>query len=340
MAERVTILDVAKKAQVSKVTVSYVLNGHGQSQRISPVTEERVMAAARELGYRPNAIARMLARRKTDMLAVVFQSGEYFSFWSSFTSEVMKGVCDATVERGYDLMLHTKHVSHGGREADALADGRCDGALILRDHNDDTLQELIRRQLPCVQFFTRSDAANVPFVDSDNYSGGRMATRHLLELGHTNVLMVRGSDQSVSSNDRYNGYRDAMEGAGLRAHSLILESPTSPLDDFLNLMLAPERPTAIFVWSDDVAIGCISALRSVGLTVPDDVSIVGFDSTEAAKHSNPPLTSVHQPVFEMARQAALMLIDIIEEKPLERTQVLYPLTLHTRASTAARISTR
>ena len=213
---RTTIQDVANLAGVGKVTVSYVLNGQSKTARISDETAEKVLQAARDLNYRPNAVARMLATKETKTLAIVFQYGAYFSTWSSFTNEVMRGVCAATVELGYDLMLHTKHVGNPHTEADALADGRVDGVLILRDQDDATLKELLDRKFPVVQFFTRSDDSRAAWVDADNYYGGQLATRHLLELGHRRIAMIRGGAGSVSSNDRFNGYRDAMESAGVK----------------------------------------------------------------------------------------------------------------------------
>src|ERR1700722_20319193 len=127
MGVRPTIMDVARLAGVSKVTVSYVLNGQSDSARISAGTSQRVLDAARELGYSPNAIARMMVKKAGSTLAVVFQQAQYFTIWSSFTNEVMLGICQASVAQGYDLMLHTGSLSTERSEADSLADGRTDG---------------------------------------------------------------------------------------------------------------------------------------------------------------------------------------------------------------------
>ena len=337
MSKRKTIEDVARLAGVSKVTVSYVLNGRAAEARISDDTEVRVLAAARDLGYRPNALAKMLLRQRTDSLAVAFQYATFFSAWSSFTSEVMRGVCDACVQAGMDLMLHTRGTEGSSADADTLTDGRVDGALILRDADDPTLLELIRRKFPCVLFFTRSTDTEVPFVDADNYAGGRMATQHLLKLGHRRIGMVRGSASSISSNDRFNGYRDALEMAKMEVDPslvLTLETPSADPTAFMNLMLSDDRPTALFVWSDDVAFALLRRLSELGLSVPDDVSIVGFDSTEACERVSPALTSVRQPIVEMAREATLLLVSLIRQEPVSRTQIIYPPSLDVRQSTA------
>ncbi len=333
---RVTILDVAKRANVSKVTVSYVLNGHSVKERISSETSARVLKVAKELGYRPNAIARTLVTKRSEILAIVFQRGDFFSTWSGFTGEIMRGVSSAAVELGYDLMLHTKSVTPEF-EADALCDGRVDGALVLRDEGDPVLLGLLHHEFPCVQFFTRSEGSGAPFVDADNYAGGRLATRHLLDLGHQKIGMIRGSLRSTSSNDRYNGYRDALEGAGIGVgpERVLQVSPGSDMGPLAQLMRGPDRPTALFVWSDDVAFACIAMLKDLGLRVPEDVSVVGFDSLEACERCSPTLTSIRQPVFEMASEATRLLVSIIRGESAPRKQILFPLSLDVRGSTAS-----
>lgn len=334
--ERITILDVAREAKVSKVTVSYVLNGLGKSQRISDDTATRVLHAAQELGYRPNALARMLATRQTRILAVVFQRGHFFTSWSPFISEVMRGVSQAAVERGYDLMLHTREVSLS-EEPDVLADGRVDGALVLRDDGDPTLSGLAEKGLPFVQFFSRSDGVDSPFVDCDNYAGGRIATRHLLELGHRRIVMVKGSLRSTSSNDRYGGYREALESAGIGVapeRVISLSSATADFEPLIRLLRSADRPTALFVWSDDVALECLRVAQDCGLRVPEDLSVVGFDSLDICNRANPPLTSVRQEIVPMAIEATRMLVDLIEGHSPDRRQLLFPPRLDLRSSTA------
>jgi LacI family transcriptional regulator len=337
MSRRTTIEDVARHAGVGKVTVSYVLNGRSKEARISDETCKRIFQAADELHYRPNAVARMLATRRTDTLAVVLQSGTYFTAWSSFTSEVMRGIAEATVKEGCDLMLHTKQVRDAMDEADALSDGRVDGALVLRDEDDPTLMRLVEIGFNCVQFFLHSDDLDVPWVDCDNVKGGAMATDHLLALGHRKIAMVCGAARSVSSNDRIVGFRQAMSCYGLpvREHWVVSHAdPSNPPDQALEMFRADDRPTALFVWSDDVAVPIMMGLRDLGLSVPGDVSIVGFDSSVRAETALPALTSVRQPVREMAAQATHMLVSIIRNREIQNRQILIDPSLDVRASTA------
>ncbi|MEZ0324912.1 MAG: LacI family DNA-binding transcriptional regulator [Fimbriimonas sp.] len=332
---RTTIADVAKHAGVGKVTVSYVLNGQSRTARISEETEKKVLRCAEELGYRPNALARMLVTQRSDALAVVFQYGAFFSALSSFTSEAMRGVCAACVESGFDLMLHTKAADDPIHEACALMDGRVDGVLMLRDRDDPAMAEVVAHKFPCVLFFTRSDDPHVPFVDSDNYAGGRMATSHLLELGHQKIGMVIGPAGSVAAGDRFNGYRNALESAGieLRPDYVVSGVGIDPTD-FIKLITREDRPTALFVWSDDDAFICMQTAIELGLSIPEDLSIVGYDSSEACERSKPALTSVRQPVFDMAHAATRLLVSLVRGTPVERTRIVFPPDLDVRGSTA------
>src|SRR5579862_6559661 len=188
MNRRVTILDVAAQAGVSKVTVSYVLNGRGPEMGIKPETVRRIQDTAKELGYRPNALAKMLSRQRSDTLAVVFQSGGSFTRSTGFNGEVLDGVSQACFEEGFDLMLHTRQVRDWEHEADSLLDGRVDGALVLRDEGDPVYERLVQTGFPVVQFFTHSSGSEVPSVDSDNVLAGEIATRHLIELDHRRIV--------------------------------------------------------------------------------------------------------------------------------------------------------
>jgi LacI family transcriptional regulator len=287
------------------------------------------------MANRPNALARMLVTQRTDILAVVFQRGYFFTSWSSFTAEVMKGVSTAAVELGYDLMLHTKDVPIE-QEAQTLADGRVDGALVLRDEEDPVVGDLARQNFPCVRFFTRS-SDDTPYVDADNLSGGLMATQHLIDLGHRRIGVIRGPEHSTSSNDRLAGYRRAYAEAGFQARldwEIQIDTAMSDMSALRELMRTPDHPTALFVWSDDVAMACITLMHELGLSVPRDVSIVGFDSLEICSRSVPPLTSVRQPVFEMAQKATQILVALIRGHEVADRQVLFPLQLDLRASTA------
>lgn len=334
MIRRPTISDVAKLAGVSKVTVSYVLNGQSQSARISSATQEKVFGAAAHLGYTPSAIARSMVSGKSETLGVVFQHAQYFADPSDFMREVMHGVSLGAVSQGYDLLLHTKPFNDVLTEVAALTDGRVDGVLMLRNYDDETLNSLIKRGFPSVLFFTH--AANAPSVDADNYQGGRLATEHLADLGHRNLGMICGHHYSTSGRERLAAFLDVLRERDLpiQPRSLLEPTPGEEVAEIREYLMRPDRPTGIFCFSDLYAFYVLKAANELGISVPDELSVVGFDSLESCEHSNPPLTSVRQPVIDIARAATELLISIVRGEPVEENAVLFPTSLDIRRSTA------
>jgi LacI family transcriptional regulator len=327
--ERVTIADVARKAGVSKVTVSYVMNGREGKVRISDETRQRIWKAIRELGYRPNAVARALTQQRTHTIGVVMQYAAIFGGWSGFILELLHGASHEAIDLQYDLMMYTgAHGDDAEHEANAVMDGRIDGALLLRDIDDPLSDILADSGFPHVLIFTRARRPDVYSVDCDNVKGGYIATKHLLELGHRAIVHLRGSSHSAPALDRWHGYVQAMREAGIEPDERWVLEMTAPLSDatpLVELMRSRHRPTAIFAWSDDVAIRAMQVLREMGLRIPEDVAIVGYDSTEVCNHTDPPLTSVRQPIYEMAREGVKTLVRLIEgERPQPVARIFEP----------------
>ncbi len=334
----VTINDVAKRGGVSKVTVSYVLNGHETRVRISDETRDRVLEAARELGYHPNALARGLARRQTDTFALVMQYPSVFSGWSGFINELMHGATDRCSTLGYDLILHTKVQPDLAHDVAALTDGRADGVLLLRDRDDPMAGMLAARGFPFVQFFSSSDAEGVCFVDCDNVAGAALAVQHLWGFGHRRIGHLAGSPHSVAAADRLRGYREALQSHGCRPRlewEVEAPAPGAGAAEFAAMMSRAEAPTALFAWSDDVAVWAMRFLRDeLGRRVPADVSVVGFDGTEVGEHTTPRLTCVRQPIYEMAARSVEMLADIAARRAPAQRQVVFAPELIPRDSCA------
>ncbi|MCU0316816.1 MAG: LacI family transcriptional regulator [Fimbriimonadaceae bacterium] len=334
---RVTIQDIAEKAGVGKVTVSYVLNGRADQARISQSTKERILAVASELHYRPNAIGRMLSRKQADAIAIVFQYGGFFSSNSNFTMEVMRSVCAACVEAGVDVMLHTKPTGDPCEEANNLSDGRVDAVIMIRDEGDATHEALIERDFPAVLFFCRSVVNRASYVVCDNFAGGKMAIQHLVGLGHKRIGMLKGAPKSVDSNDRFWGYRSGLVEANLTYDPTFVMPFVGDEEDreaVRRLMLREDRPTALFVWSDDVVPQLLQIVNQLGLRVPEDLSIVGFDGTEASSQIVPPLTTIRQPIREIASLAVRVALGLA--RGTETTsQIVLPPSLIIRGSTAA-----
>jgi LacI family transcriptional regulator len=315
--------EVAERAGVSKAAVSYVLNGKETEMRIPDETRERILCAVRELGYYPNAVARNLKSKSAHAIAVVMQYPALFSGWSGFTNELMHGVTDAAVAHGYNVMLQTRQPERHwqGDQIDSveaavatLTDGRVDGALLLRDIDDPLAPALRRRGFPAVLMFTPSGDPEQPYVDCDNRLGGRLATEYLLSLGHRRIVHLCGTPHSGAASERRAGYRLALESAGLEERPDWVFEAGSPLADFIPAARLfqdrpDRRPTAVFAWSDDVAIQMMCVLRGQGLRIPQDVSVIGFDSTALCDHTDPPLTSIRQPIYDMAAQALTLLTE-------------------------------
>jgi len=337
--ERVTIADVARKVGVSKVTVSYVVNGREGKVRISEETRQRIWEAIRELGYRPNALARALSRRRTNTIGVVMQYAGIFGGWSGFMLELLHGVSHEAIEQQYDLLMYTgTHGDDAEHEANAVMDGRIDGALLLRDIDDPLSDILADNGFPHVLIFTRARRPDVYYVDCDNVKGGYLATKHLLSLGHRAIVHLRGSSRAAPALDRWHGYVQAMREAGIEPEDgwvIEMPSPLSSAEALVTLMRSAKRPTAIFAWSDEVAIRAMQLLREMNLRIPEDVAVVGFDSTEVCNHTDPPLTSVRQPVYEMAQEGVRTLARLINGERPRRYARLFEPTLDVRRSCGA-----
>lgn len=332
---RTTIEDVALLAQVSKVTVSYVLNGRGAQARISPATSEKVREAARELGYRPNGLARRLLSSRTHTIALAFQYAGLFSSESGFINELMAGVCETATQHGYDLVLHTRAPQPDENDADVLTDGRCDGALLLRDREDPIAADLSNRNFPSVLFFTHAADPRVSFVDADNFGGAQLAVRHLYDKGHRKVALVHGSDNSFASFERRRGFQTAIEELGLNDRKDWHFQMGWAHDDPSRLIAAlqgPDRPSALVCWSDDVALEVLRITRNLKIRVPSELAVIGFDSLPHCERAEPPLTSVRQPVRVMAARATVALIDAIEGRRETPVRELIPLTIDCRRS--------
>ncbi len=333
-----TMREVARRAGVSVATVSYVLNDQGAVRGIPEATCSRVRRAMSELQYHPNALARGLSHRQTNTVAVVMQYPAIFSGWSGFTNELMHGITDTALEEGYDVLLHTRNIAtemegtldKHRRELSVLLDGRADGALLLRDEKDPLANALLDAGFPFVMMFSHSANDKHWFVDCDNLAGARLAVDYLLSLGHKRIAHLAGSEVSAAARERKQGYVSALTDAGITVDGELIFDAFSvehELSAALTMLdkSSPNRPTAVFSWSDDVAIKLISLLRQQGTRVPEDVSVIGFDSTPLCDHTDPPLTSVHQPVYNMAATAfRLLAANISGARPVETAVRVQP----------------
>jgi LacI family transcriptional regulator len=332
---RVTIKDVAREAGVSYSTVSRVINNF---EYVHPETRKKVLKTMDRLEYVVNQQARGLVKGQSRVIGLLIHA-----FDTSYMGEVLRGINDTLVEAEYDLLLYTTH-RQKEREATYVANitqGLADGLLLVLPRGPDRyLKTLCRRKFPFVLIDHRADSADVNAVTATNWQGAYEAIEHLVELGHQRIGFITGDMKAKCSQERLRGYKDA-----LRAHQIDFEPALVRNGDFFQpagfdattALLELERPpTAIFSSNDLMAFGAVEAVLKMGYSVPRDVSIVGFDNIAQSAVMHPQLTTVHQPLRDMGRTAAeLLLSAIMDATDFEAHCVELPTHLIVRQSTAA-----
>ncbi|MER7574458.1 LacI family DNA-binding transcriptional regulator [Streptomyces sp. NPDC126514] len=338
---RPTLEEVAARAGVGRGTVSRVING---SPRVSDATRAVVEAAVAELGYVPNTAARALAANRTDAIALVVPEPETRFFSEPYFSDILKGVGAELSETEMQLLLiFAGSDRERQRLAQYLAAHRVDGVLLVSVHADDPLPDLLAQlEIPAVISGPRSAAETLTSVDSDNYGGARQAVEHLLSRGRREIAHITGRLDVYGAQRRVDGYRDALREAGQTVDERLIEPGDFTEDGGRRAMTAllERRPglDAVFAGSDVMAAGARQVLREEGRRIPEDVALVGYDDSAIARHMEPPLTSVRQPIQEMGRRMIdLLLEEIADRRPavsrgLERRQVVLATELEERAS--------
>jgi len=331
---RPTIYDVARLAGVSTATVSRALNGTGQ---IAPATLATIEAAVEELGYHPNTVARSLVTKSTHTIALLLPD-----ITNPFYAALVRGIQEAAFGHGRTMLLCTTE-GDAEREEHYLrllqakqVDGALVDGLVLPA---DRIAGFVEDGFPIVCLDRDIDARSIPVVQVDNRIGGRLATKHLIELGHTRIAHVTGAGELGISDERLAGYRDALTAARIEPDFDLVEegrfTEEGGHDAASTLIEGHPDITAIFAANDLSALGVLNALAENGRSVPDDVSVVGFDDLRLAAYTSPPLTTVRQPGVEIARLATEILIGLTEGRPAQRMRHLLEPELVLRASTRA-----
>lgn len=317
MAQRVTIAHIADAAGVSVPTVSKVVNGRAD---VAPETRERVERMLREHGYR-----RPTAPANASLLDVVFNELE-----SPWAMEIIKGVEEVARENDLGVVLSAQEGpgAIGRSWVDAVASRRSAGLiLVVSELTREQIGRLTARSIPFVVVDPAGEpAAGVPSVGATNWNGGLSATRHLLELGHTRIGMIGGPPSMLCSRARVDGYRAALETAGLTVDPELIRWGTFHVEAGFEqgsaLLDLEEPPTAIFAGSDLQAFGVYEAARIKGVQIPHDLSVVGFDDLPMARWVGPPLTTIRQPLTEMAATAARLVLGQAEDRRVELATTL------------------
>ncbi|MFJ2414671.1 LacI family DNA-binding transcriptional regulator [Streptomyces brevispora] len=332
---RPTLEEVAARAGVGRGTASRVING---SPRVSAHTREAVEAAVAELGYVPNRAARALAGNRTDAIALVVPEPESRFFAEPYFSDIVRGVGAALADTDMQLLLTLVGSDRERRRlAQYLTAHRVDGVLLVSVHADDPLPDLLEQLgMPAVMNGRRSATEPLPSVDSDNFEGARGAVEHLASRGRRSIATITGRLDVYASQRRLDGYRKAVSEAGLEPDERLIAPADFSEEGGVRAMreLLARRPDvdAVFAASDLMAAGARQVLREAGRRIPDDVALIGFDDSAVARHMDPALTSVRQPIEEMGRAMTRVLLDLIAGENAERPQIVLPTELIVRDS--------
>lgn len=311
-----TLEGIARLAGVSRSTVSRVINDHPS---VRPEVREHVWQIIHQTGYQPHAAARSLATRRTQNIGVIIPESVTTLFADPFFSLFLSGVAAACNEKRYNLMLSLFSGPDGpnGVYERILHSASLDGVIVASATVDDPLvARLLRDGVPFVLVGRHPDG-RVPYVDVDNAGGARMATEHLIRLGHQRIATVTGPLSMVSAQDRLTGYKEA-----LQAHRVPIDDALIAEGDYREgggmagaRRLLAASPTAIFAASDIMAIGVLKALHQEGLKVPRDIALVSFDDLPIATAVEPALTAVRQPIGRLGALAVDVLLGLLDRPP-------------------------
>lgn len=318
--KRPTIMDVARRAAVSKTTVSHVLNG---TRFVAPETKQRVSEAIAQLGYRPSTAARSLTTKRTGTVGMIVSDAS-----NQFFGEVLRGVEDVLGPRNYGLIVcNTDEVlERESHYLDLLLSQEVEG--IIAAATSQKWQELLRAEAmrtPIVFVDRTFEGMEGPYVGVDNHAGVYQATRHLIATGRRRLAIIAGFQRLSTMQERLTGFKAAVAEAGIPLpEERIVACPLgveSGREATLGVLSLPERPDAVFTSNNLLTLGALLALKETGLRCPDDIALIGFDDHPWARVCDPPLSVVRQPSRRVGQVAAQMLCTLIDGRDLTDPQV-------------------
>ncbi|MDQ6419597.1 LacI family DNA-binding transcriptional regulator [Paenibacillus sp. LHD-117] len=330
---KVSIFDVARKSGLSVVTVSRVLNN---SSSVRQKNRDKVLQAMKELDYHPNAAARSLARGKTGIIGLTLTT-----LHDSFFDAVVHEINGRLADHGYYLALSVSKSYADTIHRPLFEEDRVDGVILLSLPPADEgkfINDLTKKNIPFIMIDNSNRNPAVTSIIVDNFRGGYEATKHLIDLGHTEIAHIAGPADYLSSRERERGYRKALEDAGLQPYAVERGPFEIPFgyQVTMNWIAAGKLPPAIFAADDYIAIGVMDACMNEGIRIPRDVSIVGFDDQVLASEFRPMLTTMRQPADRIAAMGVDLLLAAINDADARRVTVQVEPELIVRESTAAR----
>ena len=333
-----TIKDIARECGVSANTVSSVLNN--KPGEVSAATRERILEAMRRLDYRPNAAARRMTGKKLDTIGIAERYSDSMHV-SPYKTQILETLIVTARQKRWDVLFYSGHPSEEQiSDFPAYLDGRCDGLICFTGGiNQEEADVILRTGLPVVFIGETPYAQGGAVIDVDSEAGAYLATQYLINLGHRRIGMLRGNG-TAGNEERIAGYRRALTDGNLPVEEALLY-PTYAWEGIayekgIEILSRPEaeRPTAIFCFNDEVAFGLVRAARELGIAIPEQLSIVGFDDIPPAALTAPPLTTVRQPLSLIGQRVVEILLGIVAgELPPDYREIVPP-ELIVRASTA------
>jgi LacI family transcriptional regulator len=334
---KLTLEQIAKLSGVSRSTVSRVINDH---PNVKPEVRERILKIIAETGYHPDPAARSLAGRRTGVIGLVVPRAVQLLFTDPYIPRLLQGITQACNAHDYTLSLFLLHTLE--EEAKLyprfLRTQLFDGVIIQAAQiGDPLINQMIEHEVPFVMIGRPADAPSASFVNPDNVVGAYTAVSHLIQLGYQRIATITGPLNTTAGLDRRQGYLNALKDRGRgRDENLIAEGDFTETSGYIAMQrLLPHKPDAIFVASDTMAFGALRALRQVGLSVPGDVAVVGFDDLMTSATSDPPLTTIRQPILRVGTQVVETLIDILNNGLEPPRRIVMPTEFVIRVSCGA-----
>jgi len=332
----VTMEDVAKKAGVSVMTVSRVVNG--VKGKVSEETRKKVLEIIKELNYYPNFVGRALHGSKLKIIGVVsplVRAGIVLE--NPYYYELIMGIEEVCTEKGYDVMISTrKRITSSSDYLRNFYERKVDGLIIVAPSIDTVKFDLIERDDVPVVLVSERTSHKISYVDADNEAGGEIAVEYFYKKGHRKIGILTGNTNMRNAIDRFNGFLKGMKKFGLELRNewiikgdFSYQSGINAGKQFVSLS---SLPTALFCSNDLSALGFLNEISRYGIRVPDDVSIIGFDDITASQYAHPPLTTIRQPIFEMGKAAAELLLARISNKQFQPQGRIFPVKVVERES--------
>lgn len=334
-----TLKDIAEVVGVSVTTVSRALAGYDD---VAEETRLKVQEAAAKLGYRPNITARRLRKSRTDTLGFIIPTyGPRFS--DPFFSELIAGIGNEAAVHEYDLLVST-HPPNSAQEIQAYeraARGSwVDGLIVVRTREKDArIETLCQHNFPFVAFGRSDSGYDFPFIDEDGEAGVRMLVQHFVDMGHRRIAFIHPPKGLMFSRFRIKGYYDTMFENNLPVSpQWVVEGEMTQHGGAIGceqLLAASPRPTAIITGNDLMAVGAMNRIQQQNMHVGEDIAVAGFDDIPLSAYTNPPLTTVHQPIYDIGRKTCAMLVELVNGRLLTNPHVLLTPSLVIRESSGS-----